>query len=188
MYQLNQIRGELSTKTIERCFTILADTLKRTTVGRNLEVYISDSKKLFLGQKIQVVNVLDTSNNNVNLNTLVRSHKYTFIDFWASWCAPCRKAMKKLKAQYEDIDAAQIQIISVSIDNNRENWLNASAEEAITWGNYYDSLGVKGQVSKAFNLEYIPQNIIVDKDGIIIEKNLWGESLEAFLKKNNLKK
>ena len=177
-------RDLFSLKTLEKCYSLFADTLKNTSKGIELKRYIQQSKKLFIDQVAPQFNVRNENDVKLNSSSIYSNSQFIMVDFWASWCVPCRAQMKEFKNIYRNIDTSKFQIVSVSIDRNKKSWLQAKEEENTPWKNYYDSGGSEGEVSKVFNIDYIPQNRIIDPTGKIVAFDLSSEELIKFLKEH----
>jgi thiol-disulfide isomerase/thioredoxin len=108
--------------------------------------------------------------------------KIVMIDFWASWCAPCRKENPKVVALYQKYHDKGFEILGVSLDNNREKWMNAINADKLTWYHVSDLLQWNTPLLKTYNFESIPHTVLIDKEGKIIATKLRGEALEAKLK------
>lgn len=178
----------ISLKTLERCYNSFTDTLKRTKLGKLLRDYISSAKELFLGKQLPYFTVFNSSGKEVVSDNIVDNGKYIFIDFWASWCAPCRAQMKSLKDIYYTLDTSKIKFISISIDANRDEWLKAAEEDQIIWPHYLADKGWESNVSKKFNLTYIPQNVLINPKGNIVFSNINIKELRNFVKLKSLDK
>ena len=109
--------------------------------------------------------------------------KYLLIDFWASWCGPCRKENPNVVKAYQKYKNENFEILGVSLDNpgNKEAWLNAIAKDQLTWAQVSDLNGWKNAVAVQYSIFSIPQNLLLNPDGVIIAKNLKGKELSAKL-------
>jgi len=107
--------------------------------------------------------------------------KYVLVDFWASWCVPCRvenRLYNKLLPEYAEQPFA---IFSVNLDNSRQVWEMASKRDRVSWPQISDLLGLQSPLATAYNVTALPMSFLMDPDGRIIARNLRGEELEARL-------
>ncbi|GIV26921.1 MAG: thiol:disulfide interchange protein [Bacteroidia bacterium] len=108
--------------------------------------------------------------------------KVVLIDFWASWCKPCRADMPFVVGLYKKYKNKGFEIFGVSLDKDKQNWIDAIKQDGITWPQVSDLKFWNSEVVQTFNVEAIPYTILIDKDGKIIAKGLRGEELENKLK------
>ncbi|HEY8954636.1 thioredoxin-like domain-containing protein [Chitinophaga sp.] len=120
-----------------------------------------------------------TQNNTEGVGVPLSSlrGKYVLVDFWASWCVPCRKENPNVVKAYEKFRSRNFEIMSVSLDNNKENWLKAIEEDHLTWIHVSDLKGWKNDVAVEYGISSVPQNFLLDPNGRVIAKNLRGEEL-----------
>lgn len=125
--------------------------------------------------------VLDRNDDKVSSADIISKNKYTLLEFWASWCGPCRAEIPNLKKSYEDFNTKGYEILGVSVDKNRDQWITASEKEAFP---YIDTWASKetNDVQKLFGIKAIPFNLLVDRKGMIVAKNLREEALHDKLK------
>jgi peroxiredoxin len=109
--------------------------------------------------------------------------KVVLIDFWASWCRPCRAEMPNVVALYKKYKDKGFEIFGVSLDKDKENWVQAIKEDGITWPQVSDLKFWNSEAVALFNVEAIPYTVLVDKEGKIIAKGLRGADLENAVKK-----
>lgn len=124
--------------------------------------------------KVEDFDILDSKGKKTPLSKAVKGKKVYLVDFWASWCMPCRKEIPNLKAIYEKYNKQGLEIISLSIDKNPKAWQKALTEEKLPWPNGIDKDGI----SDRFHVQAIPAIFIVDaKTGKILFENICGEEL-----------
>ena len=115
--------------------------------------------------------------NNVLFSDIVEKNKYTLLDFWASWCGPCRKAMPRIKEIYETYGKKGLAVVSLSLDTDGEAWKKAVGELGMTWTQLCNPDGGSREVGEAYGIEFIPTMLIISKDGKIVSRGLEGEEL-----------
>ena len=126
-----------------------------------------------IGEKVPDFTVKDESGKEYSLAQLSEGKKYILIDFWASWCAPCRREIPNLKNLYAKYGSKGFQIISISRDKNAEDWKKAIEDEQLTWPNFLD----ESDIAKLYKVRAIPTMYLVDADGRIVAENVRGEAL-----------
>jgi thiol-disulfide isomerase/thioredoxin len=107
--------------------------------------------------------------------------KYTFIDFWASWCAPCRAQGRELIPMYNKYNSKGFNVIAVSLDTKTEPWRQAIQADKYTWTNLSDLKGFESAIAKKYNIIAIPRNLLIDDKGNIVAMDIHGKELEAKL-------
>jgi len=113
----------------------------------------------------------------IRVSDYVPKNKYTLIDFWASWCGPCRAEMPTVVKAYTDYHAKGLEVIGVSLDNNRDAWIKAIELLNMPWPQMSDLQGWNCAGAQLYNIRSIPANVLVDQQGNVVAKNLRGEDL-----------
>jgi peroxiredoxin len=109
--------------------------------------------------------------------------KYVMIDFWASWCVPCRQENPNVLKQYHSFHAKGFNVLGVSLDKDKTAWQKAVTDDKLAWAQASDLKSFEGTAEQLYHIEAIPSNFIIDPEGNIAAKNIRGAELEAFLYK-----
>jgi thiol-disulfide isomerase/thioredoxin len=117
----------------------------------------------------------------LNLTEEVARHRYTVIDFWASWCGPCMREMPHMKQLYAKYGKKGVGMIGISLDDDRDAWVKAIGEKQIPWLHVSDLQGWKCQPARDLGVEAIPCIYVLDQQGTIVAARLMGDDLEKFL-------
>lgn len=148
--------------------------------GLNITQKLKDKLRLLektsVGGTISGIEMPSSSNELISLNNI--RGKYTLIDFWASWCPPCRTESKLLQALYNSYQPKGFEIYGISLDSKRENWLNALEKDKRIWTNVSTVEGFKTPVSLEYGITSLPSNFLIDASGKIIAVNIHGQHLK----------
>ncbi|MCK0131579.1 AhpC/TSA family protein [Flavobacteriaceae bacterium F08102] len=173
---LNQVN--VDQKVLGPLFESLSVKLRASEKG--VELFEKMSKKnATIGDIAPDFSQEDEAGNSIKLSDYRGS--YVLIDFWASWCAPCRAENPNLVKAYTKYHSKGFEILAVSLDTNRDAWLKAIQEEDLAWKHVSDLKGFDNEVAKRYEVTSIPKNILVDPNGIIIGINYRGYTLEEKL-------
>ncbi|MCG3166726.1 MAG: Thiol-disulfide oxidoreductase ResA [Bacteroidia bacterium] len=140
---------------------------------------IGEMKRLSLGSEAPEIVVNDPDGKQITLSSL--RGKVVLIDFWASWCGPCRKENPNVVKMYQKYKDKGFEIFGVSLDREKEAWLQAIAADKLTWKHGSELAFWNSTFVKTYNIDGIPKAVLVDKNGIIIAKDLRGPQLEQKL-------
>lgn len=150
-----------------------------TKAVKDFIVKMDKLKTVAVGQIAPDFETLSTEGKSIKLSDL--RGKYVLLDFWASWCAPCREENPNLVAQYNSFKDKNFTIFSVSLDDNKDKWLSAIKADNLSWTNVSDLKQWDSKVVGLYSIEGIPSSFLLDEKGKIIAKNLRGPQLQEFL-------
>ncbi len=154
----------------------LAENLKQTAQGNIINNRIKKKHQVVAGMKAIDFSMKDTNGKIINLSSF--NGKYVLLDFWASWCGPCREEHPNLINIYQNYKHKDFTILSVSIDTDEEKWIKAIAKDKLLWPQVSDLNGDKGEVYLKYGITSIPANFLIDPNGIVIAKDLKGDALK----------
>lgn len=155
----------------------LSDSAKNSYYGRLVydELYPVGRP----GDKMPEFYAVTIDGTKTGLAALCKDKKYVILDFWASWCGPCRREIPNLKEIYSDFADKGFDIISVSIDKEEKPWINAVENEGLKWVNIRD---IDHSIADKYKVSAVPTMYIVDSEGRLVAENLRGEELAAKIK------
>ena len=140
---------------------------------------IARIRGVMVGSEAPEIALNDTTGAAISLSSL--RGKYVLIDFWASWCGPCRNENPNVVRMYNKFKEKGFAIYSVSLDKDRESWLRAIRNDNLTWTHVSDLKFWQSAAAQKYGVNAIPATFLVDKEGKIVAKNLRGEALEQKL-------
>jgi len=165
----------------EKCYNSLSAQGKSGYYARRLKDFIDRSKSVQIGNAAKDFSLNNLKGEKVKLSDFEGG--YLLLDFWASWCKPCREEHPMLKKLKDRFQKEKFKIVSVSMDTNDKNWKQAVADDGLSWTQLNDPDALKGSVAKSYSILALPFNCIIDPKGKILATKLRGAALEEFLSK-----
>ncbi len=182
IYRANFLTG--NTELTEALYNNMGDEVRTSPLGNYIAQVIAEAKKNPIGKPLADFSQPDTSGKMVSLSSL--RGKYVLVDFWASWCGPCRQENPNVLNAYNRYKGKNFTVLGVSLDKTKEAWIKAINDDGLAWTHISDLKFWSNSVAQQFQIQSIPQNFLVDPSGIVIAKNLRGaaldEKLESILK------
>ena len=163
---------------LEKCFDLMDTKVRHSKIGTLLGEYISYTKVGAVGSKEIDFTQPDTTGTPVSLHSF--KGKYVLLDFWASWCRPCRMENPNVVENYKKFKNKNFTVLSVSLDRpgDKDKWIEAIHTDGLTWTHVSDLLFWNNAAALLYHVQQIPQNMLIDPEGKIIAKNLRGPDLQ----------
>ena len=160
---------------VEKMYESLTPKIKNSYLGKKLKTTLDDLKKTAIGSLAPDFTLKTPEGKEVSLADY--RGKYVLLDFWASWCGPCLREVPNVKKVYDRYHPQGFEILSVSLDDKKENWVNAIENNALNWDHVSSLKGWKCPVVKLYNINGVPAMFLIDKEGRIAASGLRGEEL-----------
>jgi len=164
----------------EPVFNSLSAERRQSPEGLSIQKRLELAKRLNIGNPAIEFTSPDVNGVSVSLSSY--KGKYVLVDFWASWCGPCRGENPHMLKAYNNLKDKNFDILGVSLDDNKAKWLKAIEEDKLPWKQVSDLKGFE-TVAQTYGIRAIPQNYLLSPEGIIIAKDLRGEELESMIRK-----
>jgi len=162
---------------IRKNYNALDQSLKNTKTGKTIKTKIDNYKSLEVGNPAPEFSAPNPEGKMLTLKESLG--KITIIDFWASWCGPCRKDNPDVVALYNEFHSKGLNIIGVSLDKDDAKWKEAIAKDGLVWNHVSNLKFWQDPIAELYNIKSIPATFIVDENGKIIARDLRGEQLRA---------
>lgn len=150
---------------------------KTLLVYKEISDIIATLNRTAVGQPFTDFKMLDPNDKEVSLSDYVGKGKYVLVDFWASWCGPCRAEMPNVIKAYKKYAGKDFEIVGVSLDSKKESWVKAIKEMNLPWPHMSDLKAWDCEGAKLYGVKGVPSTILFDKEGRILARNLRGEEL-----------
>lgn len=163
-------------------FSKMSQENKESVYGEKISsllLSLNDLKKMEIGEKFRDFSMMNQ--NDVEKKISDFKGKVVLLEFWASWCFPCRLENPNLVTTYNTFKDKGFEIVGISLDQKKEDWVKAIQKDGLNWEHLSDLNGRNNKAALLYNITGIPQNVLIDRNGIVIGLNLQGENLRKKL-------
>ena len=175
--------SKLSKAEMDKLLQAIDPSLHNAPAYKGLQKSLEEFYPVAIGEKFKDIEVVNEEGKTVHLADYVKPGQYNMVEFWASWCGPCRGEIPHLRHVYEAYGTGEnaFNMISVSIDDKESDWKKALKEENMKWIQLCDLKGWKGEVINKYKIQGVPFCLILDKEGRIIDHGVRGSELDLVL-------
>ncbi len=173
MFKLNEL---------EQAANEIDKSIENTKYAKLLKERVATLKRVQVGQPYVDFTQKDPTGKPISLKSVVDKNKYVLVDFWASWCQPCRGENPNVVKAFQKYHDKGFTVFGVSFDDNKDKWVKAIKDDNLTWLHVSDLKGWGNAAGKLYGVQSIPQNVLIGPEGTIIAKNVRGQELQDKLK------
>jgi len=173
-FSYNPDAGQLDT-----IYAALDPKVQDSYYGKKIRNVLDIAKKTAIGKQAPDFSLNNAEGKAISLSSF--KGRYVLVDFWASWCGPCRRENPAVVSAYQQYHPKGFDILGVSLDDKKDAWLAAIKKDNLNWTQVSDLKGWQNSAAELYGIQGIPMNFLLDKEGVIIGKGLRGEDLEKKL-------
>lgn len=178
---------ELSANEMDTMFAALEPTWKDNNTFKSIKEKAEKAKLYSIGAQYIDIPLENKQGETVQLSSVIPQGKYVLLEFWASWCGPCRGEIPHLKHAYNELKSKGFDIVSISIDENKKDWEKALEEEGMAWTQLRADGGFESSAAKEYGILGVPYCMLLNDQGVIVAHDVRGARLEMMLEKFGVK-
>ena len=177
---INTEKTAVIDSSFDRYYAVLSPRVLNSFTGQKLSAKYEKAKQIAIGRPVNFT-LNDDKGKEFSLASL--RGKYVLVDFWASWCVPCRAENPHLLKAYNQLKDKKFEIVGVSLDETKAAWEKAIKHDGMPWIQIGDLKGFKSDVAIRFGITAIPQNFLLNPEGVVVAKNLRGEDVNEQIRR-----
>ena len=177
-YLLSRVYYDMEADVLNEYLSGFAKNLDSIAAVLTLKERVSKLKLVAVGQIAPDFTLNDSDGNPVKLSDIYSKNTYTLVDFWASWCGPCRRENPNVVSVFNSFKTKGFGVFGVSLDTDKSKWMKAVADDQLAWPHVSDLKGWKNEAAALYSVNSIPANLLLDQTGKIVGRNLREEKLQ----------
>ena len=178
---LNEYCNTWHRDTIKYLHNSFTKSIKGTRSGKKISDFLKFNTNIKIGDRFVDFTQKDTANKNIKVSDF--KGKVILLEFWGAWCGPCREQNPLLLKIYNEFKQKGFEIIGTATEFEKQNWIKAIREDKLTWTNISDLNESDNKATIIYGVSGYPMNFLIDKNGIVIAKEIYGEELRSMLSK-----
>ena len=180
-YVLSVYRSSWNKDTVSNLYNQFSKELKQTNFGKKIFTYLFLNRNIKVGDKFVDFSQKDKTGKLIKFSNI--KSNCILLEFWGSWCGPCREENPSLVRIYNEFQQKGFEILGVAAETNKQQWIKAIKEDGLNWINVTDLKGSDNDAAMIYGVSGYPSNFLIDKDGTIIAKDVYGDDLRNWLLK-----
>lgn len=183
-HDLTFYKSRIPVDSLEYLYEKMAPNVKESNYGKEIKAYIMEISKVSAGKLAKNFTGVDLNGKRISLADF--KGKYVLLDFWGSWCAPCREAVPHLKQLFTKYNKMGLEVLAIAVNDKPKNWKDAIKQDGTSiWHNIMDIKNADNEVeiNDEFNVHTYPSKILIDKNGVIVQRYIGSDSSGALDKK-----
>jgi thiol-disulfide isomerase/thioredoxin len=184
LYSLGVLHGMSTTygaDSTKELFNLMPDSFKQSSKGQDIQKYLLAYRKIAIGLPFAEVMQPDTSGKPFSLSS--KTGKWILLEFWASWCGPCRAENPELVKVFDTFKEKGFDIYAVSLDTDKDKWIEAIKKDKLPWWHVSDLRGSYNEAALTYSISGIPDNMLINPEGVIAARGLNPDQLKKYLEK-----
>lgn len=167
--------------TVAKLYKAFSKEVRSTAYANKVAAFISLNRNIQIGDRFVDFSQKDSSDRLIKLSDIIG--KVILLEFWGSWCGPCREKNPTLRVTYKEFKGKGFEIVGVAVETDKKQWIKAIKTDGLTWTNVTDLKGSSNKAAMIYGVSGYPTNFLIDRNGIVVAKDVYEDDLQNLLLK-----